>query len=194
MTDVTRDSILTALTSLILGYKDKNNPGTETEALNTLRQSIPDGASFLTFMSALRKIFHAFSADVPLLSVGMSVGKFSAVVDEICDSLRQRDKTVEERLDLLVDRISDQTSKKVVEKLPPVIGHPLPEIPLTPVPVITPIITPAPYRPFPDSEPWVAPPYAPPYRSPITWDAASGKDNTGYLTQDADGRIQMRRI
>ncbi|TXH14525.1 MAG: hypothetical protein E6R03_09050 [Hyphomicrobiaceae bacterium] len=70
--NVTKEAILTAMVSLILGYRDKYAPATESEALNKLQAMLPEDASLLTLELAFNKL---------LGLVGTSLSKLSTSKD-----------------------------------------------------------------------------------------------------------------
>lgn len=137
MTDVTRDAILTAMTSLILGYKDKYNPGTETEALDTLRRMLPEGASLLTIGMILGKIFNAYKLAVNSNTRLQDLLTATDDIVKILSDTKLQDKN--DRRAMFLEDLADRVADKVKEKLPPAIG--------TPYPYPIPVPDPWPYGP-----------------------------------------------
>lgn len=148
--NVTKESILTAMVSLILGYRDKYAPASESEALNKLQSIVPEDGSLLTLELAFNRLLNL---------VGTSLGKLHSAKD-LLDAV---DRVVAlTQAPPLKEEDGPEWFKKVMEEIrknPP----PTPVIPLTPQP--------NPYHPwinpYPNQEPWVVPTYPtyPPYPS-----------------------------
>lgn len=177
--NITKESILTALVSLILGYRDKYAPSSEGEALTKLQSMIPGDGSLLTLELAMNKMLGA---------IGLNLGKIETVsqlldaAQEVYNKASRNVDPVSDKLDTIIDRIKKLEDRDdSLDPLDPLAPY-RPNHPFTP--------RPQPYQPWINPYPYIVP-YGPtstpynPYTTPdiICKDSTTAKDQCPDKTQ-----------